>query len=333
MSDRFDILGDESRQLLKKQNHPGWCGPMLATLTEDYFSNDDWIFERKLDGERVLVFREGNEVRLMTRNRKQINNTYPELVDALLAQACGDFVADGEVVAFDGKVTSFSRLQGRMQVRDPDTARRSGIAVTYYLFDLMHLDGHDTTALPLRERKRLLKRAIDFKAPLRFSAHRNADGESYHKEACERAWEGLIAKDANAPYVHSRSEKWLKFKCVREQEFVIGGFTDPKGSRAGFGALMLGYHEQGKLRYAGLVGTGYNNELLEDLGGRLKKLEQDEPPFSDPDLPGTGVHWVRPELVGQVGFTEWTGSGKLRHPRFLGLRRDKNPKDVVREST
>ena len=331
MSGLLDSLPEEARGKLKPQRQPEWTAPMLATLTDDRFSDRAWVFERKLDGERALAFRRGKTVRLLSRNQQKLNAAYPEVVDALEAQDRDDFIVDGEIVAFEGNRTSFSRLQGRMQVRDAEEARRSGIAVFYYVFDLLHVDGHDVSGLGLRDRKSLLRRALSFRDPLRFTTHRNEYGERYYREACRKGWEGLIAKRADAPYRHSRSRDWLKFKCVNEQELVVGGYTDPKGSRAHFGALLVGYYRDGELAYAGKVGTGFDERTLADLGARLERLERESPPFAENDLPSRGVHWVRPELVVQVGFTEWTGDGKLRHPRYLGLRRDKQAKDVVRE--
>jgi bifunctional non-homologous end joining protein LigD len=324
-------LPESARKKLKKKKQPSWIAPMLATLTDERFSDPDWIFERKLDGERVLVFRQGKRVSLVSRNKKLLNNTYPELVEAYQKQSNGYFIVDGEVVAFQGRITSFSRLQGRMKITDSEEARKSRIVIYHYLFDLLFLDGYDTTRLRLRDRKKLLRKAIKFTGPLRFSAHRSEKGEKFYKEACKAGLEGLIAKNAEGEYVHSRSRDWLKFKCVKEQEVVIGGYTDPKGSRVGFGALLVGYYKGKRLKYAGMVGTGYDDELLRDLGKKLRKIEKDDPPFSKDSLPKKNVHWVKPKLVGQVGFTEWTGAGKLRHPRFKGLRRDKKPKDVVRE--
>jgi DNA ligase D-like protein (predicted ligase) len=327
----LDDLPDEARDKLRRRTQPSWTSPMLATLVDDYFSDPDWIYERKFDGERCLTFRKGNSVHLKSRNRQSLNGTYPELVDALREQSATDFIIDGEVVAFRGNVTSFERLQNRMNIDDEQEARESRIAVYYYVFDLIHIAGHDVSKLPLRRRKGLLRRALSFSDPLRFTTHRNEEGEKFIKEACRKGWEGLIAKDAGSEYVHSRSRKWLKFKCVNQQEFVIGGFTDPQGERIGFGALLIGYYEDGNLRFAGKVGTGYDNEMLKSLGSRLESLERRTPPFDDRSLPSKGVHWVTPKLVGEVGFTEWTDERKLRHPRFLGLRRDKNPKSVKRE--
>jgi bifunctional non-homologous end joining protein LigD len=198
------------------------------------------------------------------------------------------------------------------------------------LFDLLHVAGHVTTELPQRDRKGLLRRALSFERPIRFTPHRNETGEAYFEEACRKGWEGLIAKDARAPYTRGRSRSWLKFKCAAGQELVIGGYTEPHGSRQRFGALLVGHYEDGRLRYAGKVGTGFDAETLEALGDRLASLECPGSPFVDA-IEEKGVHFVRPELVGEFGFTEWTREGRLRHPRFLGLRHDKAPEQVVRE--
>ena len=330
MSDWLERLDEDERELVQKEQQPEWTTPMLATLTHEPFSDPGWLFERKLDGERALVFKDGDEVELFTRNHQSINDTYPELVEALERQAAERFVADGEIVAFEGDVTSFARLQSRLQIKDPDEARASGVAVYFYLFDLLHLDGHVVERLPLRRRKALLRDALEFAEPLRCTAHRNEAGEAFLAEACEKGWEGLIAKRADAPYRHNRSRDWLKFKCARGQELVIGGFTEPEGSREGFGALLVGYYADGELRYAGKVGTGFDDELLRDLRARMDGLARQSSPFAD-EVKEKDVTWVRPELVGEFGFTEWTESGKLRHPRFLGLRRDKAAEDVCRE--
>jgi DNA ligase D-like protein (predicted ligase) len=311
---------------------PSWTDPMLATLSDRRFSDPGWVFEPKLDGERCLAFRNGRQVRLLSRNRKRLNDHYPELAEALAAQEADDFVVDGEVVAFEGgRSSSFARLQRRMQLGDPEAARRSGVAVYLYLFDVLHVLGREVTCLGLRHRKGVLRRLLSFDDHLWFTPHRNADGEAYWRQACRKGWEGVIAKRADAPYAHQRSDDWLKFKCVNQQEFVIGGYTDPKGSRHGFGALLLGCWQGDDLVYAGKVGTGFDHELLERLRRRLASLERARPPFSVGRLPNAGVHWVRPELVAQIGFSEWTEDGQLRHPRFLGLRHDKRPREVVGE--
>ena len=321
---------DSVRASLRNERVPSWRAPTLATLTDKRFSDPDWIFERKLDGVRCLAFRNGRDVRLMSRNRLSLNGTYPELVAALAAQTCSKFVVDGEIVAFEGRRTSFARLQGRLGVTSPDEALTSGIPVFYYLFDLMHLDGEATTELPLLYRKRLLRRAFQFDDPLRYTTHRVRDGESVFAAACRRGDEGVIAKLADAHYAGKRSSNWLKFKCSHEQEFVIVGYTAPKGSRVGLGALLLGYHDGENLVYAGKVGTGFDTATLRSLHKRLSGTERDKPTVDGAKMPG--AHWVRPTSVAQVAFSEWTRDGKLRHPRYLGLRTDKSPDEVVREN-
>mgnify|MGYP000589714758 CR=1 FL=1 len=330
MNSVFDSLPDEARGQLIEAEQPDWTAPMLATLTHEYFSDPDWIYERKLDGERCLCFCRGEQIRLLSRNRKSLNDHYPELEEALHGQEPADFIADGEVVAFDGDVTSFSRLQGRMQIWDREEAVKTGIEVYYYLFDLLYLGGYDLTGLGLRHRKALLKNAFDYRDPLRYLPHRNEEGEAYLREACRKGWEGIIAKRADGRYVHGRSRQWLKFKCHHEQEFVIGGYTEPQGERVGFGALLLGYYDGDDLIYAGKVGTGFSDDTLRHIHHRLAEAERPDSPFAG-ETGERDAHWADPRLVGEVAFTEWTGGGKLRHPRFLGLREDKDPRQVVRE--
>lgn len=328
----LDDLDPADRARLRRAE-AGFVAPMLATLTADRFSDPAWIFERKLDGVRAIAVRDGAGASLWSRTEKPMDATYPELVDAVAARVPVGTVLDGEIVAFDGAQTSFARLQGRIGLHDPDAALASGIPVFLYLFDLLVLDGRDVTALPLRVRKRLLRDAVDFGAPLRMSSHRNADGEDYYREACRRGWEGLVGKRAEAPYRPGRrSDDWLKLKCGHEQELVVGGWTDPQRSRTGFGALLLGYHDGrgAGLRYAGKVGTGFDHAALADLAARFGDLAADRTPFAEP-VHEKGVHWLRPQLVVEVGFSEWTRDGRLRHPRYLGLRDDKAPEDVVRE--
>lgn len=331
MTRPLEALPAEQRRQLRAAAHPQWIAPTLATLTHDHFSDPAWLYERKLDGQRCLAFRDGDRIRLLSRSQQQLDGTYPEIVDALAGQRATDFVIDGEVVAFEQGLTSFSRLQQRLGISDPDEARRSRVAVWLYLFDLLHLDGHDTRGLPLRTRKSLLRRALSFSRPLRFTAHQNETGEDLYRDACAQGWEGVIAKRADAPYRSGRSTAWLKFKCSASQELVIGGFTEPSGSRVGLGALLVGYYDGDDLVYAGKVGTGYDHETLRDLRSRLDELATDEPPFARDGVRERRVHWARPELVAEIAFTEWTDDGKLRHPRFQGLRHDKSPTDVVLE--
>ena len=328
----FASLPDEQQRRLSQASMPEWIPPMLATLTDKTFDDPNWIYERKLDGERVVAYKQGAAVRLLSRNKKTLNNTYPEIADTFCEQPPAQLIVDGEVVAFSGRVTSFERLQERMQVKDRDEARSSRVAVYYYAFDLLYLDGWDVTELPLLYRKRLLRSALERQDPVRYTAYRREDGTQYHHEACRKGWEGVIAKDGMAPYVRSRSTKWLKFKCVNRQEFVIAGFTEPQGERIGFGAILIGYYEDGDLHYAGKVGTGFDDDTLQRMRHQFDELEIGNCPFVEKDeAEGKGVHWMEPKLVGEVGFTEWTADGMLRHPRFLGLRDDKAPRDVHRE--
>ncbi|WP_030255014.1 non-homologous end-joining DNA ligase [Streptomyces violens] len=332
MADLLESLPGEQRRLLADapSGEELAAHPMLAVLSDRRDFGPDWIFERKLDGIRALAVRDRTRTRLLSRTGRPLNDTYPEIADALAAQTGRDFAVDGEIVAFSQGRTDFSRLQQRMGIIDPAQARASSVAVTYYVFDLLRLDGKDLRGLPLRTRKSLLRRSLRFVSPLRFTPHRNEGGPQRLADACERGWEGLIAKRADGPYVPRRSGDWLKLKCARGQEFVIGGFTEPAGSRVGFGALLLGYYADGTLRYAGKVGTGYDRAALHRIRGLLDEREQARSPFGDP-VRERAAHWVRPALVAEVGFTEWTRDGMLRHPRFLGLRDDKKPSEVVRE--
>lgn len=326
-----DLVARQAALLRPAAENPGPA--MLATLSDRREFDADWIFERKLDGIRAIALRRGDQVRLLSRTGKPLDAAFPELADALAAQPCADFAVDGEICALDKGATDFGRLQQRIGLTDPREARRSPVKVTYFLFDLLRLDENDTTRLPLVTRKALLREAVEFVAPLRFTTHQRAtrDAERALDRACARGWEGLIAKRANGPYAHRRSPDWLKLKCAKAQEFVVGGFTEPSGSRVGFGALLLGYYADDGLRYAGKVGTGWDVKTLAALRTRLDGLEQRTSAFVGQVRERAVVHWVRPEFVAQIGFSEWTRDGMLRHPRYLGAREDKRAKDVVRE--
>ncbi|MDX1644451.1 MAG: non-homologous end-joining DNA ligase [Thermoanaerobaculia bacterium] len=333
MTAPLDGLDDEQRSRARRRSLPDWLEPMLARLTHQPFSDPDWIYERKLDGERVLAFKDGASVRLMSRNEKELGDSYPEIVEALAEQPCERIVLDGEVVAFDSDGTSdFQRLQPRMQASSREEALASSVAVYYYLFDCPWAAGYDLSEVSLRSRKSVLFRLVEWDDPLRFTPHRNERGVDYLEEACERGWEGLIAKQADSEYSGGRSSRWLKLKCVERQELVIGGFTEPSGERVGLGALLLGFYRESELVYAGKVGTGFDEETLEDLRRRLDRLERQTSPFDRGDPDADGVHFVTPKLVCEIGFTEWTDDDKLRHPRYLGLRRDKPAEDVHKEA-
>jgi bifunctional non-homologous end joining protein LigD len=304
--------------------------PMKAVLTGEPFSDPNWVFERKLDGERCGALRREGEVHLLSRTAKTLNRTYPDLVDALSLDG-PDLLVDGEIVAFARGRTSFERLQQRMQIRDPAVARSSRVAVYYYLFDLLELHGEDLRALPLLERKAKLRASVEFGTRLRYTNYRRGDGVSAFHSACARGWEGVVAKRADSPYTPVRSRDWLKLKCAHGQELVIGGWTAPKGSRKHIGAVLVGYYTpDGRLRYAGKVGTGFDERTLERLGRALARRERGSSPFQIGAAP-RDARWAEPELVAEIAFAEWTRDGLLRQPRYQGLRDDKPAREVVRE--
>jgi bifunctional non-homologous end joining protein LigD len=303
--------------------------PMKAVLSDRPFSDPDWVFERKLDGERCGALRRGGRVTLLSRTGRPLGAAYPEVADALAIDG-PDLLADGEIVAFKGPATSFEQLQQRMGISDPARARHSRVKVYYYIFDLLELGGEDLRPLALLERKARLRAAIAFDGHLRYTTYRRAEGETAFHYACQHGWEGVIAKRAASPYVSTRSRDWLKLKCAHGQELVIGGWTAPKGSRQRLGAILVGYYEDGKLRYAGKVGTGFDQRTLRMLGDELEHRERPASPFELGDPP-RNARWAEPKLVAEIGFAEWTRDGKLRQPRYQGLRDDKSAREVVRE--
>lgn len=291
----------------------------LATLTTEPFSDKNWIFEEKFDGIRCLAVRSNGKVSLYSRNRNRLD--FPEIVKELESKKGKDFVADGEIVAFDGKVTSFSKLQNR---------NREKLSIYYYVFDLLFFDQTSLTNEPLLERKKILKDKFPFGKKIRYTPHVKEKGEAFFQRAQTKGLEGIIGKRIDSPYRSGRTRDWLKFKTSASQEFVIGGYTDPKGERIGFGALLVGYYDKKGFQYAGKVGTGFDTTLLSSLSKQLKSREQSSCPFFLKPKEKT-AHFVRPNLMCEVGFTEWTKDGKLRHPRFLGLRKDKSAKSVKKE--
>jgi bifunctional non-homologous end joining protein LigD len=281
---------------------PGWIEPMAATLTHERVAGDDWLFERKFDGIRLLAYKRGGDVRLYSRNR--LPQELPAVAEAVAALPVHDAILDGELT-WD---------------------RQSG----YHVFDILWLNGQDVTTRPLEERRALLQR-LPFEGPMR-RVDLVDDVEPWER-ARREGWEGVIAKRRGSPYEHRRSKHWLKMKCESSQEFVVGGFTDPQGSRVGLGALLVGYYAGEDLVFAGKLGTGFDTRLLLDLRSRLDAIEIPQSPFTRATgLPRVRAHWVHPEVVVQAAFLEWTANGKLRHPRLLGLRRDKAARDVGRES-
>ena len=307
--------------------------PALATLSHDRFWEPGWVYERKLDGQRCLAVRDGHGTRLYSRSGRDVTVAFPEIAEALEEQAATRFVVDGEVVAFEGSRTSFARLQPRIHLSSAEKARRTGIPVYFYVFDVLAVDGEDVRHEPLLDRKRRLRKLLTWEGPIRSTPHRVQGDEDWFTQVCRKGWEGLIAKKADAAYASGRTDRWLKFKCEAGQELVVVGWTDPTGSRVAIGALLLGYHDGEDLVYAGKVGTGFSQKVLRDLHARLSKIGVERSPCTRGKLPTSGVHWVRPQLVAQVAFTEWTSANQLRHPRYLGLRTDKSATEVVREAT
>lgn len=330
----FQKLTSSALKKRSKINMPAFVSPMLATLTTDYFSDPNWIYEHKFDGERCLAFKKNGKVTLKTRNKNIINNKYPELVQDLAKQTADNFVVDGEIVALNPKgVSDFQLLQGRINLKKgPKISQAVASTQIYYnIFDIMYANGYDLRDVDLLDRKQILKNLLKFGNLLKYTDHKVGDGIKFFKQACRLKWEGLIAKDAHSAYTGKRSKAWLKFKCIMQEELIIVGYTEPQGTRTDFGALLVGYYKGKNLIFAGKVGTGYSQEVLKTLGAKLRRLEIKRCPLSNYTENVNSVHWVSPKLVAEFRFAEWTKSGRLRAPRYKGLRDDKSAKEVVRE--
>ena len=313
---------------------PPFFEPMLATLTNDYFSSDDWIYEPKLDGERCIAVKKNGKVTLMSRNKRIINIEYPELAQALADQKADNFIIDGEIVALDKNgVSDFRLLQSRINLQDAAAIKYhvQQTPVRYCIFDVTYADNYDLRGLDLLARKTILKKLLDYNDVLMYVDHQSPDGITYFKKACRLGWEGLIAKKSDSTYVGARSRNWLKFKCAVSQELIIVGYTDPQGSRTDFGALLVGYYDDKKLMYAGKVGSGFSHAVLKMLGKKLRAREIKTCPVGNYALSTRSVHWVKPELVAEFKFAQWTGKNRLRVPRYQGLRDDKSAQDVIKE--
>lgn len=319
----------------KKAKLPAFVQPQLATLVDSVPQGDEWLHEIKFDGYRILCRIDNKRAKFLTREAQDWTGRFGALVEAAQGLPLRQAFLDGEVVALEenGK-TNFQLLQNSIKQNNTAT-------LVYFVFDLLYLDGSDLTRSPLRERKKILEQILKpkraKKAPnsLRYSEHWIGQGDELYQESCRKGLEGIISKKADQPYRSGRGRDWLKIKCSKNQEFVIGGFTEPAGSRSGLGALLVGVHdEKGNLLYAGRVGTGFTQQSLKELRSRLNSLERDSAPFINPPkgAEARGVHWVEPRLVGAVAFTEWTTDNLLRHPSFQGLREDKPAKQVTREN-
>jgi bifunctional non-homologous end joining protein LigD len=311
----------------RKAPLPKFVPPQLATLVTEPPGGDGWLHEMKFDGYRIVCRVAERGAQLISRNGKDWTGQFPSVAEASRSVGAREALLDGEVaVLLANGTTSFQALQNRMSGGD-------GGQLVYYVFDLMYLDGYDLKGCPLESRKEALRALLEgAEPPLRYSDHVVGGGDKFFEQACRLGLEGIISKRRDGTYETTRTRSWLKVKCLKEQEFVIGGFTDPSGAREGLGALLVGvYDAEGRLQYAGKVGTGYTDAVLRDLRRRLRPLEQKTSPFAGRVPESSKAHWVKPELVAEVKFTEWTGDGRLRHPAFKGLREDKPAREIVRE--
>lgn len=300
----------------------------LAQLVDEAPTGDEWLHEQKFDGYRILAEKNGDRVELLSRRFNKWTPQFPTVADAVRALGHESAILDGEVcvVMPDGR-TSFQALQNAFGKRDAN--------VVYYVFDLLSLDGEDLMSLPLEARKQRLAKLVGKKhGIIHYSDHVVGNGPAFFELACKKGLEGIVSKRRDKPYLPGRGSSWVKTKCWLRQELVIGGYTDPEGSRSGIGALLVGYYEDDTLRYAGKVGTGFSMKMLDQLIRALAPLEIAKSPF-EPEpkraWTGPGRHWVTPRLVAEVAFAEWTDDGRLRHPSFQGMRVDKPAREIVRE--
>lgn len=296
--------------------------PMLAKLHDAPFDDEGWLFEIKWDGYRAIAVK-NDTIELISRKNISFNEAYPSIVTAL-ARLPGQFILDGEIVILD--------KQGRSRFQLLQNYQRRSELPYYFVFDILYYNGKNLTSHPLLQRKQILKKLLA-KAPprIRFGDHILAKGKAFFRVALKQGLEGIIAKKIDSPYQFHRSHDWLKIKAKMGQEVVIGGFTAPKGGRKYFGALLVGVYQKNKLIYAGHIGGGFNEELLEEVYQKLQKITSDSCPFAQKPRPNSPATWVKPKLVCEVAFAEWTDEGIMRQPIFKGLRTDKAPKEIVRE--
>jgi bifunctional non-homologous end joining protein LigD len=309
--------------------------PMLATLVDKPFSDPDWLFETKWDGVRAICFLKNGKARFVSRNQNELTLQYPELANIADTVGAQQAILDGEIVALDEKgVSRFQLLQPRLgRKHSSEIARLAAKShIAYYVFDLLYLDGFDLSGCKLIERKELLEKTLQSSKNVRFSDHIIGAGEVLFKEVAKIPLEGIVAKRITSLYAQKRSRDWLKIKTVQESEVVIGGYTQPRHSRSYFGALVTGLYDHGQLHYVAHVGGGFNERSLEQIYKLLQPLKTNKCPFVEEPPTNEPVQWVKPKLVGQVKFAEWTAEGRLRQPIFLGLRDDKKPEECTFES-
>ena len=317
---------DTLKSSVRKKPLPLDFRPMMTKSTKQPFDDSDWIFEIKWDGYRAIAVIRSPDVDLLSRNGLSLKTKFAPVVQALKKLKVETAILDGEIVVLDNNgIPRFELLQRYM--RNPTGE------LIYVVFDLTYLNGEDLTGVPLVRRRELLRQVLPEKGPIRFSEAIDGQGKEFFRLAQKRGFEGIIAKRKDSPYLPGRrSGCWLKIKARMQQEAVIGGITKGSGSRKYFGALMLGVYEKGHLRYVGDTGTGFSNALLKEVFNRLKPYFTDTCPFEPPPKVDVPVQWVKPKLVCEVAFQEWTAEGKMRQSAFLGLRDDKDPKEVIRET-
>jgi bifunctional non-homologous end joining protein LigD len=324
----------------RKAPMPSTIHPMLATLVDKPFDNSQWLFEIKWDGYRSVAFLDGGKARLVSRNQNEMTSQYPELRDLPGYVRARTAILDGEIVALDeAGHPSFSLMQQRTGISGSGRrvkAADRGVPIAYYVFDLPYLDGYDLTRVDLEKRKQLLAGIIAGNGLVRYSDHHLEQGCALYEAAKQQGLEGIVAKRRNSCYEQKRSREWLKMKITRRQECVIGGYTDPRGSREHFGSIILGLYDKGRLLHVGQAGSGFTESTHEDMWRRLQKFKTDKTPFANKVESTRGTHWVKPELVAEIKFSEWThetdgGGVKMRAPVYQGLREDKSPRECVFE--
>jgi bifunctional non-homologous end joining protein LigD len=335
-----DLPGNLSLSDLPKAR-PRFVEPMKPKLVEHPPTTGDWIYELKFDGIRALAIKDGRAVQLVSRNEKKLNDRFPEIARAAAGFEANECVVDGEVVAMDEEGRSSFQLLQRAELDGKD------VPLAFYVFDILQLNGRSLIGLPLTLRKEMLMRLVPPLGDIiRFSGALGTEAETLLPEIKRRGLEGLLGKQRDSVYEPGRrSGAWIKLKCVNEQEFVIGGYTPPAGARKHFGALLVGYYDKDRLLFAGKVGTGFDTKLLSTLHKKMRAEERSTCPFADLPSKQNGewvqgitpgemrkYTWVNPKFVCQVKFAEWTRDGKLRQPVFLGLRQDKDPREVIRET-
>jgi bifunctional non-homologous end joining protein LigD len=314
---------------------PAVIKPMLATLVDEAFSDPNWLFETKWDGVRAICFIKKGRARFVSRNQIEMTSQYPELANIPQSVRASEAILDGEIVALDERgVSRFQLLQRRLGRKHPGEIERlaAETRIAYYVFDLLYVDGFDLAACQLLDRKAALEKLLKSSKNVRYSDHIIGEGEKLFAEVAKVPLEGMIAKRLKSPYVQRRSTAWLKVKTIQQTEVVIGGYTQPRHSRAYFGALVVGLYQQRELHYVAHTGGGFNQKTLEQVYKLMQPLKTSASPFIEPPKTNEPVQWVKPKLVAQVKFSEWTADRRMRQPVFLGLRQDKSPAECKFET-